>query len=300
MQCRLTGASLVIEPKFSATRFSNSLLESGATNTYLLGAMVPILLSKNVLDADSHHKTRIALAPGVPSQFHGPFTGRFGIGIIDGYGSTETNFVIGALLHEQRPGKMGKARPGFEIAVVDDEDNVLPAYISGELVVRSSEPFSTATGYFGAAEKTVEAWRNLWFHTGNRVTMDVDGYVQFLDRMKDAIRRRGENISSFEVEQVIVAHPAVENVAVFPVKSELEEDEVMASVILKQGVSLSEADLLDFCQPRMSYFSVPRLIDIVDKLPLTENGKVQKYKLIATGVTPSAWDRERAGYKLTR
>jgi crotonobetaine/carnitine-CoA ligase len=299
-QALLTGASLVIEPRFSATGFWSALGESGATVTYLLGAMIPILLSKEASDADRHHKTRIALAPGVPSQFHGPFTERFGIDIIDGYGSTETNFVIGDLLHQQRPGKMGKVRPGFDIAVVDQEDNRVPAGVPGELVIRSSNPFSTATGYFGAAEKTVEAWRNLWFHTGDRVTMDEDGYVQFLDRMKDAIRRRGENISSFEVEQVIVAHPAVENVAVFPVKSELAEDEVMACVILKQDMTISAADLLDFCQPRMSYFSVPRFVDFVDRLPLTENGKVQKYKLIAAGVTTTTWDRERAGYILTR
>ncbi len=130
--------------------------------------------------------------------------------------------------------------------------------------------------------------------------MDEDGYVQFLDRMKDAIRRRGENISSFEVEQVIVAHPAVENVAVFPVQSELAEDEVMAAIILKQGATVSAAELLDFCQPRMSYFSVPRFVDFVEMLPLTENGKVQKFKLIAAGVSDATWDREKAGYTLLR
>jgi crotonobetaine/carnitine-CoA ligase len=118
--------------------------------------------------------------------------------------------------------------------------------------------------------------------------------------MKDAIRRRGENISSYEVEQVIATHPAVENVAVFPVQSELAEDEVMAAVVLKHGVKLDPAVLLDFCQPRMSYFSVPRFVDFVSELPLTENGKVQKFKLTVKGVTEATWDREVAGYILLR
>uniref|UniRef100_UPI003100F7D2 AMP-binding protein n=1 Tax=Neorhizobium sp. EC2-8 TaxID=3129230 RepID=UPI003100F7D2 len=299
-QALLTSAPVYIESKFSASRFWTSLAESGATVTYLLGAMIPILLSKEPSEADRGHRTRITLAPGVPSQFHAPFTERFGVSIIDGYGSTETNFVIGGLPHEQRLGKMGKARPGFELAVFDEDDNEVADGTPGELVVRSHEPFSIATGYFGMPEKTVEAWRNLWFHTGDRVTKDGDGYVQFLDRMKDAIRRRGENISSFEVEQVLVAHPAIENAAVFPVQSELAEDEVMAAIVLKKDATVSAADILDFCQPRMSYFSVPRFVDFVEALPLTENGKVQKYKLIASGVTGATWDREKAGYKLVR
>ncbi|MFB9947981.1 ATP-dependent acyl-CoA ligase [Rhizobium puerariae] len=299
-QALLTGASLVVETRFSASRFWTSLAAHGATITYLLGAMVPILLSRDASDTDRRHGARIALAPGVPPHFHAPFTERFGVSLLDGYGSTETNFVVGALRHEQRLGAMGRARPGFEIAVFDEYDNQVPDGTAGELVVRASEPFSIATGYLGMAEKTVEAWRNLWFHTGDRVIRDADGYVQFLDRMKDAIRRRGENISSFEVEQVLISHPDVENAAVFPVRSELAEDEVMASIVLKKGAVLGAADLLDFCQPRMTYFSVPRFVDFVDELPLTENGKVQKFKLIERGVADTTWDREKAGYTLLR
>ncbi|UIK08472.1 ATP-dependent acyl-CoA ligase (plasmid) [Neorhizobium galegae] len=299
-QALLTGASLVIDTRFSASRFWTTLAAHGATVTYLLGAMVPILLSKDATDAEKQHKTRIALAPGVPPQFHAPFTERSGVALLDGYGSTETNFVVGALLHDQKSGTMGKARPGFEIAVFDENDNQVPDGTPGELVVRAAEPFSIATGYFGMSEKTVEAWRNLWFHTGDRVTRDADGYVQFLDRMKDAIRRRGENISSFEVEQVLISHPSVENAAVFPVRSELAEDEVMASIVLKNGFGLSASELLDFCQPRMSYFSVPRFMDFIEALPLTENGKVQKFKLIERGVTNTTWDREKVGYKVAR
>ena len=164
--------------------------------------------------------------------------------LLEGYGSTETNFVIGADLSEQRPGTMGKVRAGFDARVVDDEDNELPPGEPGELVLRASEPFSFATGYFGMNEKTVEAWRNLWFHTGDRVVCDEDGYFRFVDRLKDAIRRRGENISSYEVEQVLLSHPLIETAAVYPVKSEMAEDEVMAAIVVarRRAAARSRAD----------------------------------------------------------
>jgi crotonobetaine/carnitine-CoA ligase len=228
------------------------------------------------------------------------FTERFGIGLIDGYGSTETNFVIGDLLADQKPGAMGRTRPGFHAGVVDGDDNALPPGEPGELVLRADEPFAFATGYFAMPEKTVEAWRNLWFHTGDRVVAEADGRLRFLDRMKDAIRRRGENISSFEVEQVLVSHPAIANAAVFPVGSDLAEDEVMAAIVLHPGAVLEPVALLDFCSPRMPYFAVPRFLDFVATLPTTENGKVQKFKLREQGVTPTSFDREAVGYRVAR
>ncbi len=299
-QALLTGSTLVVEPRFSASDFAAALARRRATVTYVLGAMVPILLSRPPSPADRHHAVRIALAPAVPGHLQQAFTDRFGIGLIDGYGSTETNFTIGGVQAEQRPGLMGRVCPGFDARVVDADDNPLPPGEPGELVLRADEPFAFATGYFGMPEKTVEAWRNLWFHTGDRVVEEADGYFRFLDRMKDAIRRRGENISSFEVEQVLVSHPAVENAAVFPVRSELAEDEVMAAVVLRDGAALSFAALLDFCQPRLPYFAVPRFLEFVPALPTTENGKVTKYTLRARGVTAATWDREAAGYTVHR
>jgi crotonobetaine/carnitine-CoA ligase len=207
---------------------------------------------------------------------------------------------MGAPLAEQRPGLMGRVLPGFTARVVDTHDNELPDGEAGELILRADEPFAFATGYFGMADKTVEAWRNLWFHTGDRVVREPDGFYRFMDRMKDAIRRRGENISSYEVEQVLVNHPAVENAAVFPVRSELAEDEVMAAVVLRAGVRVTYEALLDFCQPRMPYFAVPRFLEFVATLPATENGKVTKYKLRERGITAATWDREKAGYKIVR
>ena len=176
----------------------------------------------------------------------------------------------------------------------------MPDGTPGELLVRADEPYAFATGYFGAPEKTVEAWRNLWFHTGDRVIREADGYFRFVDRIKDAIRRRGENISSFEVEQVLLSHPAVAIAAAFPVRSSLAEDEVMVAVVLHPGQALAALDLIKYCEPRLPYFAVPRYVEFVEALPTTENGKVQKYKLSERGVGDATWDREAAGYTLKR
>lgn len=299
-QALLTGSTLVVGQRFSVSGYVEALRHHGATITYLLGAMVPMLLSRNPNDDERAHKARIALAPGVPAQFHEVFKKRFGIGLIDGYGSTETNFAIGDKLVDQQPGFMGRTRPGFQAKVVDEFDNEVADGVPGELVLRASEPFAFATGYFGMPDKTVEAWRNLWFHSGDRVIRYSCGSFRFLDRMKDAIRRRGENISSFEVEQVVTSHPAIANAAVFPVNSDLAEDEVMVSVVLRDGAQLSPEQLLDYCQPRMPYFAVPRFVDFVAELPTTENGKVQKFKLRTLGVGEATWDREAAGYIVNR
>jgi crotonobetaine/carnitine-CoA ligase len=291
-QALLTGASLVVEPRFSASGFAASLHRHGATVTYLLGAMVPILLSRSASELDRGHRVRLALAPGVPERFHPQFLDRFGFALLDGYGSTETNFVLGCLLSHQRSGTMGPVSDGFEARVVDDGDNQLPDGVAGELVLRAAEPFAFATGYFGMPEQTVQAWQNLWFHTGDRVVRDAEGYFRFIDRMKDAIRRRGENISSYEVEQVLLSHPDVAEAAAFPVRSQLAEDEVMAAIVLHAGRSLSPVALADYCKGRMPGFAIPRYIEIVPTLPMTENGKVQKFRLRERGVTVATWDRE--------
>jgi crotonobetaine/carnitine-CoA ligase len=299
-QALLTGSTIVFVPRFSASGFFPALCESKATVTYLLGAMVPILLSRPQQDEERAHGVRIALAPGVPFHLHDEFAARTGIRLLDGYGSTETNFVIGTNVERQRDGFMGPLYPGFAARIVDGDDCEVPDGEAGELTLRADEPFAFATGYWAMAEKTVEAWRNLWFHTGDRVVRDAQGYFRFVDRMKDAIRRRGENISSFEVEQVLLSHPEIATAAVFPVPSEMAEDEVAAAVVRTPGSTLSEIALMDFCQPRLPYFAIPRYVEFVAELPATENGKIQKFKLRERGITASAWDREAAGYRLKR
>ncbi|WP_448675988.1 ATP-dependent acyl-CoA ligase [Delftia acidovorans] len=298
-QALLTGSTLVVEKRFSASGFWAALAQHRATVTYVLGAMVPILLSRPVSPLDRAHRVRMALAPGVPPRFHAQFGERFGMRLLDGYGSTETNFVIG-LGAEQRPGSMGRVVPGFTARVADAHDGEVPPGTPGELLLRADEPFAFATGYFGMPEQTVQAWRNLWFHTGDRVVRDADGFFIFLDRLKDAIRRRGENISSYEVEQVLLSHPDVAVAAVFPVRSELAEDEVMAAIVPREGVAPDPVQLLRFCEPRMAYFAVPRYLEFMAALPSTENGKVQKFKLRERGITAQTWDREAAGFQLKR
>jgi carnitine-CoA ligase len=299
-QALLYGATQVVEPRFSVSGFWPALAASGATVTYLLGAMVPMLLSRPPLPAERAHRVRVALAPGVPAQFHEPFTARTGVVLLDGFGSTESNLIIASTPGDRKPGCMGRLVPGFDARVVDGADNDVPDGEAGELIVRAGEPFSLASGYFAMPEKTVEAWRNLWLHTGDKVVRESDGTYRFVDRMKDAIRRRGENISSFEVEQVLGGHPAVALAAVFPVSSDLAEDEVMAAIVLKDGAHASEEELVRFCENRMPYFAVPRFVELTGALPRTESGKVQKYKLRERGRTAATWDREAAGMVLKR
>ncbi len=297
-QALLCGATLVAEPRFSVSRFWQSLIERNATVTYLLGAMVPILLSKPASSAERRHSVRCALAPGVPANLHRTFSERTGIALLDGYGSTETNFVIGATAAAHRPGFMGTVRDGFTARVLDPSGTDARPGEPGELILRPGEKLAFATGYFEMPEKTADAFRNGWFHTGDRVIREADGYFRFVDRLKDAIRRRGENISSFEVEQVLLSHPEIGNAAVFPVPSELAEDEVMAAVVRRPGSRLSERALCDFCGPLLASFAVPRFIEFVDALPTTESGKVQKYKLRERGPTGRTWDRQKADAKV--
>ena len=293
-QALLTGATLVTEPRFSASRFWQTLIEHRATITYVLGAMVPILLSREPSPDERAHEVRLALAPGVPANLLTAFEQRSGIRLIDGYGSTETNFVIGGMRADTHPGWMGKVCDGFDARIVASDGNDAPDGEPGELVLRADEPLAFATGYFALPDKTAEAFRDGWFHTGDRAVRDVDGYYRFVDRLKDAIRRRGENVSSFEVEQVLLSHPEVANAAVFPVPSDLAEDEVMAAIIRRPDSALTEHALCDFCQPRLAKFAVPRFIEFVDELPVTESGKVQKFKLRDRGVTDRTWDRDAA------
>lgn len=299
-QALLHGATQVAEPKFSVSGFWPALQKSGATVTYLLGAMVPMLLSRAPSPAEKGHKVRVALAPGVPGNYHAEFTERTGVVLLDGYGSTESNLIMASYVDDRKPGTMGRLVPGMEARIVDENDEEVPDGTPGELILRCDHPFAFATGYFAVPEKTIEAWRNLWLHTGDRVVRDPDGYYRFMDRMKDAIRRRGENISSFEVEQVLIRHPAVALAAIFPVSSDLAEDEVMAAIILKEGASATEEEMVRFCEGKMSYFAIPRFVEFVESLPRTENGKVQKFKLRERGRTEATWDREKAGVVLKR
>jgi crotonobetaine/carnitine-CoA ligase len=290
-QAVVSGATYVLGGRFSASRFWSEMVESGATVTYLLGAMVGILDSRPPSALDRAHRVRLALSPATPGRLLAPFRERFGVALLDGYGSTETNAVIATRPGEERPGYVGRLQPGFRMRIVDADGADVPPGTPGELLLRSDQPLAFASGYFRMPEATVAAWQDLWFHTGDRVAVEPDGSIRFVDRIKDVIRRRGENISSLEVEEVLREHPAVSDVAVYAVDSELGEDEVMAAVVVKDGHDLDFEQLVEFCRPRLAAYAIPRFLLELDALPLTENGKVRKPELRSRG-TDGAWDRE--------
>jgi carnitine-CoA ligase len=295
VQALVSGATFVLGERFSASRFWARVAAADADVTYLLGAMVSILMARPYEPVEHEHHVRIALAPATPARIFDRFRERFGVQLVEGYGSTETNCPIAAEdPAEGRGGYMGTVRAGFHARVVDELDQTVPDGTAGELVLRHDEPFAFADGYWAMPEQTVRAWRNLWFHTGDRVVRDPDGWYRFVDRTKDAIRRRGENISSWEVEQAVLEHPAVSAAAAFPIPSELGEDEVMTAVVLEPGQVLTPAALVEHCRPLLPYFAVPRYVEFVSELPLTENGKVRKQVLRERGLTPATWDREAA------
>ncbi|TXC99900.1 ATP-dependent acyl-CoA ligase [Streptomyces sp. ISID311] len=297
-QALVSGATFHFGPRFSASAMLTRLIESRATVTYLLGAMVSILGNRPPSEQDRRHRVTRALAPSTTAEQQAEWKVRFGIELIDSYGSTETNAVVGAPIGQQRPGWMGPVRPGFHAQVVDAADNVVAPGVAGELIVRATEPFALANGYFNDPEKTVEAWRNLWFHTGDLVESSPDGWFRFRDRLKDSIRRRGENISSFDVEHAVKAHPAIRQVAAYALSSELGEDEVAVAVVAEH-TGVTPEELISWCEGRLAYFAIPRFIRFIDDLPLTENGKVRKALLREEGTTP-CWDRERAGVTISR
>lgn len=299
-QALVHGATFAFGQRFSASRFWEEVRVVGATQTYLLGAMVSILLKQPESSHDRQHSISRALAPGAPREAIEEFEARFNVRLVQGFGSTETNSVMSNQLGPYKVGAMGSLRAGFDARVVDDDDVEVEDATPGELILRHSEPFSFATGYWDMPESTVAAWRNLWFHTGDRVVRDSDGVFWFKDRIKDVIRRRGENISSYEVEQVLEGNADVTRAAVVPVPSELAEDDVFAFVVLREGAKPDPVGLIRYCEPRLAYFAIPRYFEFVSELPLTEVGRVKKYVLRERGLGEATWDREAVGVVLRR
>ncbi|MDH6626194.1 crotonobetaine/carnitine-CoA ligase [Streptomyces sp. LBL] len=288
-QAMTVGATYVLAPRFSATRYWTQVADAGATVVYLLGAMAPMLLAQPPGLHERAHRVRCGLSPATPGPAWQPFHERFGVTLVDGFGSTETNLVIGSTPEEQRPGYIGTVRDGFSARVVDECLAPVPDGTAGELLVHSHQAFAFSTGYLGDAENLPPA---SWRRTGDRVVREPDGWFLFVDRLKDVIRRRGENISSQEVESVLRAHPAVADAAAFPVPSELAEDEVMVAVLPSSERGLDPRELVRHCERELPAFAVPRYIETVAELPLTETGKVRKAVLRERGITATTWDRE--------
>ena len=299
----VTGAKVCLSRRFSASNFWREVRETGATVISLLGSMANILWGLAESLEDANNKVRQVTVAPVPSSKY-EFEKRYGLQIISTYGLTD--YGLGCIFNLDAPrdklGTAGRPRKGMQVRVVDDNDMPLPTGEVGEIVMRSEWPWTTSPGYYKMSEQTLAARRNFWFHSGDRGYFDEDGYLFFADRKKDSIRRRGENISAFEVEQGIVNHAGVADVAVFPVSSPLGEDEVACVVIRKAGSQVSEADLIEHCQRNMSYFMVPRYLRFVSELPTTVNQKVEKFRLRESmeAALDEVWDRERVGILLAR
>jgi len=301
--CLIAGAECVLYPRFSASDFIGRARRSGATVTNLLGATMAFICAQPESETDREHALRCIYAAPLAPDLAQVFTARFGpITFVDGFGQTEISNVFMTPPGAPRPGGASGCLVDqwFEVRLVNpDTGEDVPEGQSGELWVRNKAPGIMSDGYFGMPEKTVEAWRYLWFHTGDAMRRDADGWYYFVDRVKDALRRRGENISSFEVEAVVRAHPAVAECAVVGVQADEAggENEVMAFVV-PQGEMPDWADLTAWCDARMPPFMVPRFFEAVDDLPRTPSEKVKKKDLRDRGVGPATWDRTRAGVHL--
>ena len=300
----LAGASAYVVRRFSPARWLDDVRRSGATVTNGLGVIPEFIFRTPPTPHDRDHRLRVMMAVPIAAEWGAAFQERFGVPFLQGYGMTECNIPCYTDPAEpSEPGCAGAALPEFELQVVDPEtDEPRPAGAVGEIVVRPREPAAFMAGYFRAPEKTVEAWRNLWFHTGDAGWLDDRGRLHFVDRIKDCIRRRGENISSFEVEQCLNAHPAVAESAVVGVKvaGAGGEDEVLAVVTPRAGAALDPAALLDWCVPRMPRFAVPRFVLAAERLDKTATGKILKQGYKEPEVVAGAWDREAAGYIVPR
>ena len=269
------------------------------TCAFLLGVMATFLLKRPPGPADRDHKLRMAfmvpLTDGAPA-----FLERFGTDIYTIFNMTEISSPIVSEANPFKTGTCGKPRAGVDVRLVDEHDCEVAQGTVGEMIVRTDRPFAMNSGYNGAPEATAAAWRNGWFHTGDAFRQDADGYFYFVDRVKDAIRRRGENISSFEVEVELCAHPHVREAAAIGVASEFTEEDVLAVVAPVPGQTISETDLFNFLKDRMPYFMVPRYIRVLDELPKTPTQKVMKAELRKEGVTNTTWDSVAQGHRLRR
>lgn len=296
----LLGTKAVIYKRFSASQFWDQVRKHQVTMFNSLGAIAQFIYNQPKKDNDADNPIRVCAAYPMPPEIYEDFEKRYKLKVIEGYGLTELAIITYNPWDKPKIGSCGKETNSFEVRIVDENDWPVPAGTVGEIVARGKIPWATALGYQNMPEKTVELVRNHFYHTGDAGYLDEEGYLFFQDRIKDYIRRRGENISSSEIEKVVNSHPMVVESAAISVKSELSEDEVMVIVVPKDGQEPDPTELLSFCEERMPYFAVPRFVEFSKALPKTANEKVQKAKLRDTGVTEITWDREKVGYKIKR
>jgi crotonobetaine/carnitine-CoA ligase len=299
------GGSVALLPAFDAKRFWQDVKHFEATTSCVLHAMVSFLLKQPHRPEDAENPLRVVYMG--PLSHVGEFSQRFGVDVYTAFGMTEVPVPIRSGLNPTDERSCGKAvDPGaFEVMVADERGVRVPAGQPGELLVRHRLPWVMNSGYRGMPEATLKAWAQGWFHTGDQFIEDSDGSFFFVDRVKDAIRRRGENISSFEVEQEALAHPEVEQVAAVAVPNPdvaagTGDEEVKVVVVLSEGSTLTPEALTEYLVERVPRHWIPRFIEFAAELPRTPSFKVKKADLRAAGITDATWDRERAGIVLKR
>jgi carnitine-CoA ligase len=302
--CLIAGASAYVVKRFSASKWLSDVKASRATITNMLGVMAEFILQQPDSPEDRQHCLRRVMAVPVSGQWAGTFCERFGVRLVQVYGMTECNMVTFTDISEELvPGCVGPvSEQYFDVDIVDPEtDAPVGAEKVGEIVVRPKVPFGFMQGYLGMAETTVQSWRNLWFHTGDAGKWDLQKRLHFVDRIGDCIRRRGENISSFEIEQVLMTHDAVQECAAIGIKvaGAGGEDEVCVYVVSK-ATAFDWIAFTEWCVAKLPRYAVPRYFCSVFAIEKTSTGKVKKRELRERGVTPDMWDREKAGYRIAR
>jgi crotonobetaine/carnitine-CoA ligase len=297
-QSVIARATAIIQPGFSVSRFWNWIRDFGITETVMLGAVAELLQQTEARPDDADNPLDLAVMAPLASNLDG-FRTRFGVQVGAVYGMSEIGSVMFSDPADVVPGEAGLAREGYELRLVDDAGNDVPDGVAGELLVKPESPLQVMRGYHGLPEATAETLVDGWVHTGDMFRRDSAGHFFFVDRRKDALRRRGENISSFEVERTLNEYPDVYESAVVAVPADLGEDEIKAVVVPREGRQVDCAELTHFLAERMPHFMVPRYIEVVDDLPKTPTQKIQKH-LLRRPPGDGIWDREAAGIRITR
>jgi crotonobetaine/carnitine-CoA ligase len=297
------GGSASIARRFSVSGFWPEVKRSGATIASMLGSLAILVANADDHEDQAGHRLRLCAAAPMPPDIDRIWRERFGCATFSGgFGLTEAS-LIAALPPgtENRPGAAGQANDiELDVRLLDDDDGEVARGEVGEICCRPRYPDVMFAGYWNRPTDTLSVFRNLWFHTGDLARIDEDGFLFFVDRKKDALRRRGENISSFEMEKTFHAHDAILDVAVHAVASEMGEDEVKVTCVLQPAADLTEEALCRWAAERVPYFAIPRYIEFRDDLPRNPVGRVLKYELRAEGVTRATWDREAAGVTFDR
>ena len=280
------GGRAGIGRRFSVSGFWDEVRELDASVFDFMGATLTLLWKQDPRPDDADNPARVAWGVPMPSVREA-FERRFGLRLVHCYGLTDGSMVAYESLREpEPPGSCGKPRDPFHVEIVDANDDPVPRGEVGEIVIRPLETDVVMKGYYGMPAETLKTFRNLWLHTGDLGRMDEEGHLYFVSRMKDAIRRRGENISAWEIEDVVNSHPAVAESAAIGVPSPLTEEDVKVFLVLKSGAELDLDEFRAFCSTRMARFMVPEIVEVIDVIPKTPTGKAEKYKL--AGTTPPA------------